>query len=152
MNPNDKQSESRLYLDERSETRRMKRDDSFNLAIDCISGDDEAELWQSGVENWDEMRDSEVLKEVKTNGYINYIKKEVADGPDTAVIVRSMVNEFNLIIVGRRHNLECPQTSGLKAWSEFPELGLLGDLFASTDYSGRCSVLVVQQQETVVGI
>ncbi|KAL5755991.1 hypothetical protein ACOSP7_020414 [Xanthoceras sorbifolium] len=133
--------------------KRMAQDTRVGLTVVHLTADqNSSELWQSGVENWDEMRDSEVLKEVKTNGYINYIKKEVADGPDTAVIVRSMVNEFNLIIVGRRHNLECPQTSGLKAWSEFPELGLLGDLFASTDYSGRCSVLVVQQQETVVGI
>ncbi|KAK3219948.1 hypothetical protein Dsin_013918 [Dipteronia sinensis] len=77
--------------------------------------------------------------------------KEVAYGHETAMIIRSIVNDFNLIVVGR-DKLESQQTSGLIEWSEFPELGVLGDLFASVDYSGRCSVLVVQQQETVVGM
>ncbi|TXG46462.1 hypothetical protein EZV62_028040 [Acer yangbiense] len=99
-------------------------------------------------EDWDRMRDSIVLREVKTNGYINYMEKEVADGPETAMTIHSMVNDFDMIIVGRRNNVESQQTTGLKQWSEFPELGVLGDLLASIDYAGRCSVLVVQQQET----
>ncbi|KAK9229019.1 hypothetical protein WN944_021976 [Citrus x changshan-huyou] len=99
-------------------------------------------------EGWDKVLDSVMSRDIKTNGYMNYIEKEVNDdGPETTVIIRSMVNEFDLILVGRRYNLESQQTSGLKEWSEFPELGILGDLLASVEFSGRCSTLVVQQQQ-----
>lgn len=60
------------------------------------------------------MRDTLSLRSVKTNGCSNEVEKAV-DGPETAIVIRSMVNEFNLIIVGRRYNLGSPpQTSGLK--------------------------------------
>ncbi|KAH9665765.1 cation/H(+) antiporter 4 [Citrus sinensis] len=99
-------------------------------------------------EGWDKVLDSVMSRDIKTNGCMNYIEKEVNDdGPETTVIIRSMVNEFDLILVGRRYNLESQQTSGLKEWSEFPELGILGDLLASVEFSGRCSALVVQQQQ-----
>jgi hypothetical protein len=58
-----------------------------------------------------------------------------------------MMNEYDLIIVGRRHNVNSPQTSGLAEWSEFPELGTLGDLLASSDLNNGTSVFVVQQQK-----
>ncbi|KAM7275547.1 hypothetical protein ACFE04_017413 [Oxalis oulophora] len=38
------------------------------------------------------------------------------------------------------------ETSGLKEWSEFSELGILGDLLASRDLYSMSSILVVQQQ------
>ncbi|KAH9714170.1 Cation/H(+) antiporter 3 [Citrus sinensis] len=108
-----------------------------------------AMIFQGGEsEGWDKVLDSVMSRDIKTNGYMNYIEKEVNDdGPETTVIIRSMVNEFDLILVGRRYNLESQQTSGLKEWSEFPELGILGDLLASVEFSGRCSTLVVQQQQ-----
>ncbi|KAH9665764.1 cation/H(+) antiporter 4 [Citrus sinensis] len=108
-----------------------------------------AMIFQGGEsEGWDKVLDSVMSRDIKTNGCMNYIEKEVNDdGPETTVIIRSMVNEFDLILVGRRYNLESQQTSGLKEWSEFPELGILGDLLASVEFSGRCSALVVQQQQ-----
>ncbi|KAI9159787.1 hypothetical protein LWI28_001913 [Acer negundo] len=130
--------------------KRMVQDTRISLTVLHLTANDNNQ--PSANKHWDDMRDSEVLRDVKTNGYINYMHKEVADGHETTMIIRSMVNNFKLIIVGRRDKLESQQTSGLIGWSEFPELGVLGDLFASVDYSGRCSVLVVQQQETVVGI
>ncbi|TXG68861.1 hypothetical protein EZV62_003796 [Acer yangbiense] len=130
--------------------KRMAQDTRNSLTVLHLTANDNTQ--PSANKHWDDMQDSEVLRDVKTNGYINYMHKEVADGHETAMIIRSMVNNFNLIIVGRRDKLESQQTSGLIEWSEFPELGVLGDLFASVDYSGRCSVFVVQQQETVVGM
>ncbi|KAJ0076331.1 hypothetical protein Patl1_34003 [Pistacia atlantica] len=99
-------------------------------------------------EDWGTVVDTVILRDMETDGYINYIEKEVAGGSETATMLHSMINKFNLIIVGRRANLKSPQTSGLNEWSEFPELGALGDLLASKDYSARCSVLIVQQQHT----
>jgi hypothetical protein len=61
--------------------------------------------------------DNEILKDVKLNDagdeYVILLEEMVNDGAQMALMVRSMVNKYNLIIVGRRHNLKSPQTSGL---------------------------------------
>jgi len=107
--------------------------------------------YNEGNTYWDEMLDSEVLKDAKLNNigdeYVIYLEVTVKDGPQTALMVRCMVNEYDLIIVGRRYNVESLQTSGLAEWSEFQELGIIGDLLASSDLNSRTSVFVVQQQQ-----
>ncbi|GAV77558.1 Na_H_Exchanger domain-containing protein [Cephalotus follicularis] len=123
--------------------KRMAQDTRIKLSvIRLISPSDE------GCTDWVKMLDSEVLMDVKYNAFIKYTEQSVKDGPETALVVRSMVHEFDLFIVGRRYNEESPQTSGLKEWCEYPELGIIGDLFASSDLDASCSVVVVQQQQT----
>ncbi|XP_035541252.1 cation/H(+) antiporter 4-like [Juglans regia] len=101
--------------------------------------------------DWGDLLDQQVLKDVKLNnvsgGCVTYIEEMVEDGPQTALLIHSMIDEYDLIIVGRRHNIVSPQTSGLAEWIEFPELGIVGDLLASSDNNTRTSVLVVQQQQ-----
>jgi hypothetical protein len=101
--------------------------------------------------DWDKLIDNEILKDVKLNivgdEYVIYQEEMVKDGPQTALIIRSLVNDYDLIIVGRRHNIQSPQTSGLEEWSEFPELGIIGDFLASSDIDSKTSILVVQQQQ-----
>jgi hypothetical protein len=67
--------------------------------------------------DWDKLLDNEILKDVKLNDagdeYVILLEEMVNDGAQMALMVRSMVNKYNLIIVGRRHNLKSPQTSGL---------------------------------------
>jgi hypothetical protein len=109
---------------------------------------------EEGITDWDKMLDSEVLKDLKYSTsageeYIVYMEEMVSDGPETAMRLREIVDEYDLFIVGRRYNVESPLTIGFDEWSEFPELGVMGDMLASTDFNGRCSVLVVQQQMTV---
>ncbi|XP_062171155.1 cation/H(+) antiporter 4-like [Alnus glutinosa] len=103
--------------------------------------------------HWDKLLDNEILKDVKLNNvgdeYVIYLEEMVKDGPQTALIVRSLVDEYDLIIVGRWHNVESPQTSGLAEWSEFPELGIIGDLLTSSDLDSKSSVLVVMQQQQI---
>ncbi|KAJ0006821.1 hypothetical protein Pint_29634 [Pistacia integerrima] len=99
-------------------------------------------------DKWGKMLDTVILRDVKDNGYIHYKEKVVSGGPESATMLHALVHEFSLMIVGRRVDLESRQTSGLKEWSEFPELGALGDLLASADYCSRCSILIVQQQQT----
>ncbi|XP_040994234.1 cation/H(+) antiporter 4-like [Juglans microcarpa x Juglans regia] len=95
--------------------------------------------------------DSLALKDVILNNgddeYVRYLEEIVQDGPQMTSTVCSMVDEYDLIIVGRRHKMESPQTSGLAELSKFPELGIIGDLLASSDLNTRTSVLVVQQQK-----
>ncbi|KAH7565171.1 hypothetical protein JRO89_XS09G0152900 [Xanthoceras sorbifolium] len=101
--------------------KRMAQESTVVLTVAHFSN---AENNQGISEDWDRMHDSIMLREVKTNGYINYVEKEVADGPETATIIHNMVNEYDMIIVGRRNNEESQQTTGLKEWSECPELGV----------------------------
>ncbi|KAK3221748.1 hypothetical protein Dsin_008773 [Dipteronia sinensis] len=73
----------------------------------------------------------------------------VNDGEETLFKIQSMARKHDLIIVGRRNNVETPQTSGLgHKLSEFPELGIVGNFLVTKDLPRRYSVLVVQQQLT----
>ncbi|KAL2343356.1 hypothetical protein Fmac_004641 [Flemingia macrophylla] len=100
--------------------------------------------------NMEYILDNEALKVVKkpAAGMENviYHKVVVDGGPDTSSVLRHIVNEYDFFLVGRRHEIESPQTEGLTAWSEFSELGAIGDLLASADFGSRACVLVVQQQ------
>ncbi|CAI0542745.1 unnamed protein product [Linum tenue] len=101
----------------------------------------------------DDMSDEVVLKEAMKGisglANVRYEEHAVEDGPQTALLVREIANEHDLFVVGRRHGLDSKQTMGLTEWSEFPELGVVGDLLASPDLETKTSVLVVQQQKQV---
>ncbi|XP_022756530.1 cation/H(+) antiporter 4-like [Durio zibethinus] len=91
--------------------------------------------------------DDAMLRYIKESVYITYIQKQVNDGPETSTFLRSIVDDYQLIIVGRRYNHEDPQTFGLQEWSEFQEIGIIGDLLSSADFGGNYSVLIVQHQQ-----
>ncbi|KAJ8750241.1 hypothetical protein K2173_014156 [Erythroxylum novogranatense] len=99
----------------------------------------------------DMILDEKELKDVKQNTvcdeYVFYSEHEVSDGPHTAMIIRSMAHDYSLFIIGRRHGEKCPQLEGLTEWMDYPELGPIGDLLASSDVDIKASVLVVQQQK-----
>ncbi|XP_072966645.1 cation/H(+) antiporter 15-like isoform X2 [Typha angustifolia] len=86
------------------------------------------------------------------NERVVYIEKTVADGEGTAAVIRSICEKFDLLIVGRRKGKESLLTSGLSDWSECPELGVIGDMLATTDFGGKVSILVVQQQKRMEGV
>ncbi|KAK8644786.1 hypothetical protein V6N13_118655 [Hibiscus sabdariffa] len=117
--------------------RRMSQDKSIRLTIihvraaNIILADDT-----------DTMLDGEMLR----NGKETYIERQVRDGPETLEFLRSIVNNYQLFIVGRRYKREDPQTFGLHEWSEFQEIGIIGDLLSSADFGRKNSVLIVQQQ------
>ncbi|XP_072995519.1 cation/H(+) antiporter 15-like [Typha latifolia] len=101
-------------------------------------------------------RDEAMIEEFRQrhidNERVVYIEKTVADGEGTAVVIRSICEKFDLLIVGRRKGKESLLTSGLSDWSECPELGVIGDMLATTDFGGKVSILVVQQQERMEGV
>ncbi|KAK0586025.1 hypothetical protein LWI29_038190 [Acer saccharum] len=102
----------------------------------------------------EEGRDLNMLNEfrmsTKGNKNVEFIQKNVTEGCHTAKLLKSIGNEYDLILVGRRHNPNSPVLVGLSAWSEIQELGVIGDLLVSSDYCGKASVLVLQQQTSVV--
>ncbi|KAL5540907.1 hypothetical protein UlMin_043299 [Ulmus minor] len=103
---------------------------------------------------WDQLLDSEVLKDIRYGSssakrHVLYAEEVVKDGSQMARMVRSLVDDYDLIIAGRSHPEGLCKTVGLDLeWSEFPELGVIGDLLASAEIYGKASVLVIQQQTT----
>ncbi|OMO90396.1 Cation/H+ exchanger [Corchorus olitorius] len=131
--------------------KRMSQDPRVSLTVIRFVKDDGS---RTVLLDWDQMLDDQVLKDIKNDqngeyGDIMYMEEVVMDGPEAAKIVRSIADGYDLIVVGRRYRVQCVQTSGLSEWSEFPELGDIGDILASTDLQSRASVLVVQQQQYV---
>ncbi|WCJ41611.1 Cation/hydrogen exchanger family protein [Euphorbia peplus] len=93
-----------------------------------------------------------VCKTSATDSRVVYARQVVKDGPEAALVIHSLGNEFDLCIVGRRYGVESPQTKGLLEWSECPEIGDVGDLLASNDINIGASVLIVQQQRVNHGL
>ncbi|KAK8700027.1 hypothetical protein V6N13_018432 [Hibiscus sabdariffa] len=94
-----------------------------------------------------QMLDDEMLRYIKRSvKNLTYIQEQVKDGPETSTFLRSIVGDFQLIIVGRRYKSKDPQTFGLEEWCEFQEIGIIGDLLSSLDFVGNYSLLIVQQQ------
>ncbi|CAN0887985.1 Cation/H(+) antiporter 4 [Linum grandiflorum] len=89
------------------------------------------------------------LKEVDVLPNVRYVDEVVEDGHQTAMAIRSRAEDHDLFVVGRRRNVESPQTIGLDQWSEFPELGVVGDLLASKHMKTKDGVLIVQQQRQI---
>lgn len=55
---------------------------------------------------------------------------------------------YDLVIVGMRHRwYPVMPANGLSDWSECPELGVIGDLLASSDFDTPYSVLIMKQQD-----
>jgi hypothetical protein len=75
-----------------------------------------------------------------------WIEERVSDGLETSKTIRSMLDKYDLFIVGRRKDIQTPQTAGLDDMNEYPELGVIGSLLASMDTTEKYSVLVVKQQ------
>ncbi|KAM7254403.1 hypothetical protein ACFE04_003980 [Oxalis oulophora] len=120
---------------------RMAEDPNISLTVAHLVATDDVE-----TTSWSKVLDLELLKKAKSARHIRYVEHEVKDGPDTTIIIRSMMTRFDMFIVGRAKDIECQQTQGLGEWMEYPELGAIGDIFASSDVEEKFLVLVVQQQ------
>nr|KYP35633.1 K(+)/H(+) antiporter 13 [Cajanus cajan] len=124
--------------------KRAIKDCAYNLFVYHLAS-------SQSESNWDMMLDDEVLKSVKGYyGYIenvNYEKITIHDPSETTTFVSEIANQHDFFIVGRRNGIKSSQTATLENWTEFPELGVIGDLLASSDTKTNASILVVQQQQ-----
>ncbi|XP_062181146.1 cation/H(+) antiporter 15-like [Phragmites australis] len=95
--------------------------------------------------------DEDYLNEFRARNHgndgISYSLKVVANSEETVTAIRTIdSNLHELYIVGRRPGeAGSPMTSALEEWMENPELGPIGDMLVSSDFSMTVSVLVVQQ-------
>ncbi|KAF6173304.1 hypothetical protein GIB67_026999 [Kingdonia uniflora] len=97
----------------------------------------------------EKLNDDEFIKKFlsryRANKSIAYTETVVNDVNETSEAIQAIDIKHDLYIVGRGHNMDSQLIAGLNEWSEYPELGAIGDLLASTDFGGTMSLLVVQQ-------
>ncbi|EHA8590850.1 cation/H(+) antiporter 15-like [Cocos nucifera] len=94
-------------------------------------------------------KDNEAIEKLKSENMNNEhlrVQEVVArDMEQTISAIRSIDTQFDLVIVGRQQSSSSLLEQGLAEWSEFPELGVVGDMLASSDFHSFASVLVVQR-------
>ncbi|KAL6145938.1 hypothetical protein ACLB2K_056621 [Fragaria x ananassa] len=135
--------------------RRMAKDSCISLTvIHLLDSVEYKEEDNNGVKldkaKWERLQEREMLRNMDMssgNRYVSYVEVVVEDAAQTTTKLRSLLDEdeYDMFIVGRRHKVKSPQTSGLEQWCEFPELGIIGDLLSSTDSHSKASVLTVDE-------
>ncbi|KAG8068341.1 hypothetical protein GUJ93_ZPchr0005g14292 [Zizania palustris] len=78
------------------------------------------------------------------------VKEELVGDMERIVQVLRGLDEagYDLVLVGMRHRwYPVMPANGLSEWSECPELGVIGDLLASSDFDTPYSVLIMKQQD-----
>ncbi|PKA61347.1 Cation/H(+) antiporter 28 [Apostasia shenzhenica] len=79
------------------------------------------------------------------SGGAGYMEKHVGSGAETVATLRALEGQYQLFIVGRGKDRDSVLTAGMSEWAECPEIGPIGDILASSDFSATASVLVIQQ-------
>ncbi|OMO92990.1 Cation/H+ exchanger [Corchorus capsularis] len=123
--------------------KRMSQDQEVNITVIHLKIEND---YAATLVDSEKMLDDETLRFMNQTTYVTYIEHYVNEGTETSDYLKSIVDKFQLIIVGRRYKKDDNRTSGLEQWSEFQEIGVLGDLLASSDFSANFSLLIVQQQ------
>ncbi|KAF1891857.1 hypothetical protein Lal_00016887 [Lupinus albus] len=104
------------------------------------------------ITDWEHMIDDEALREVRGTYVkienVTYEEKTAEDASQTTSFLKDIADKYDFIIVGRRNGIKSSQIDGLENWTEYSELGVIGDLLASPDMRTKASILVVQQQHT----
>ncbi|WCJ40169.1 Cation/hydrogen exchanger family protein [Euphorbia peplus] len=73
-----------------------------------------------------------------------YIEEVVMDGVGTILVTKSMQDEYDLIIVGKRHDPSSLLLSKLTDWQDQKEMGIVADLFSPAEFMNS-TIMVVQQ-------
>ncbi|KAI3873600.1 hypothetical protein MKX03_035371 [Papaver bracteatum] len=88
---------------------------------------------------------SDLWDKIMNTENIFYKEEEVTDCADTTSKIKCLENSYDFIITGRRHDSNSPILHGLDEWCVFKELGVSGDLLATSTSEGNFSVVVLQQ-------
>lgn len=102
------------------------------------------------------MLDAEILSNLKQRKkhkeeVITYKEETVSCGLDVITAARSVVNVYNLVMVGRRHG-DSAIIHQIEKLNKRDELGAIGEIFAASEVKGWASVLVIQQQTRLWGL
>ncbi|CAD5324886.1 unnamed protein product [Arabidopsis thaliana] len=114
--------------------KRMKNNPRIRVTVIRLVFDHEIES------DWDYILDNEGLKDLKStedNKDIDYIERIVTSSVEVVKAVQLLAEEYDLMVVGRDHDMTSQDLSGLMEWVELPELGVIGDLLAARDLSSK---------------
>ncbi|XP_042500727.1 cation/H(+) antiporter 15-like isoform X2 [Macadamia integrifolia] len=124
---------------------RMCGHPNINLTVVRLVANSPTNIGTSKERKYDEYAVNEFKHNMVVNKQIRYIEEMVMDGSNTISVIRSIESDYQLIVVGRRHDERLPVISGLTEWIEHNELGTIGDILASSEF-GDASIFVVQTQ------
>lgn len=121
-----------------------------NLGIDISRKAGEVPVAALNIESEVDVADSCALKKFHecyvTSGKAGYIEKFVDNGAQTAMILRDIAEKYSMFIVGKGGGrADSALTTGMSDWEECPELGIVADFLASSEFNNSGSVLVIQQ-------
>ncbi|XP_016494635.1 cation/H(+) antiporter 15 isoform X1 [Nicotiana tabacum] len=126
-----------------------KRNISLTIVRLLLQQEEGGKIATTDYDTIQKTMDNEMVSEARSgmagNYRVKYVEKMIRDGTGTAAVMRSMEDEYELIIVGRRHDTQSPLLLGLSDWVEESELGPVGDMFALADSESISTILVVQQ-------
>ncbi|KAI3893621.1 hypothetical protein MKX03_024138 [Papaver bracteatum] len=75
-----------------------------------------------------------------------YREVDVKDGAETIWAIRSLPEDFDLMVVGRLQITDPNIISGLATyWDDCEDLGAVGNLVTSPDFGGESSILIIHQ-------
>ncbi|KAL5832827.1 hypothetical protein ACOSQ3_016501 [Xanthoceras sorbifolium] len=98
----------------------------------------------TGKDNFDDEFVNEFRFKTMCDQSITYHEKILNTWVEVVKSMKTTYNDYDLYIVGRGRGVKSPLTTGLSEWCDNPELGPIGDLLVSSDFTGLASVLVMQ--------
>ncbi|KAJ8511997.1 hypothetical protein OPV22_002431 [Ensete ventricosum] len=118
-------------------------------ALSCASGE-HAAMTVVEDDSMQRQLDDECVNEFRlryvSDESVMYTEKVVNNASEAVAAIRAMNSIHSMYVVGRGQGRESsPLLAGLTEWSEYPELGAIGDMLVSADFGAQVSVLVMQQ-------
>ncbi|KAK3029183.1 hypothetical protein RJ639_038735 [Escallonia herrerae] len=83
---------------------------------------------------------------------VTYSELVLNDEEETVGAIKSLDEGHDLYVVGKGRGMVSQLTAGLADWCDCPELGPVGDLLVTSEFSAAFSVLVVQQYVRMTGL
>ncbi|CAL9085766.1 unnamed protein product [Musa acuminata var. zebrina] len=103
-------------------------------------------VWPAKVDRlWDDECIRDFRLQFGDNASVSYTDKVVSDSSATVAAILSMGSIYDFYVVGRASGGGSPLVVGMTEFTDFPELGPIGDLLVSSDMGAMVSVLVMQQ-------
>lgn len=133
--------------------RRMSGNPTISLMVTrfTLANENRVELSTEDEEKEEKLLDEHCLeqfcRETENNSAVKLTETAVRDGDGIVKAIKDIDGEeYDLIIIGRGKERALPIMAGSSSeWSEFPELGPLGDTLACSSFAANAWILVVQQ-------
>lgn len=86
------------------------------------------------------------------NDQLNWQDIEVDDCVQVMTAISRSQGQYDLVMVGRRHSEISLRNEEMVEFVQYPELGVIGDMLASSDFCGGMVNVLVMQESRDLGI